>query len=160
MRKAAQITGAALIAAVLMTGCSSGSKKDDSSSKPTDSASAGSGDQQQTSNPPAQSGDKAITAAQLAGSWMKGKPGSPDFLMLAIIQQHASVIDHNTCDGQVIDNAQPVTLTFTCKDGDKKHAKGTVKSVDGSSLTVAWESGETDTLTKAKVPTMPMKPGA
>ncbi len=64
-----------------------------------------------------------------------------------------------TCTGQVVDNAQPVTLNMKNCSG---HTTGTVKNVDGKTLTVAWDGGQEEKLTKlAGLPAgLPAKPGS
>ncbi|WP_372410909.1 hypothetical protein [Streptomyces luteireticuli] len=146
MRKAAQFTGAALIAAVLMTGCGSGSK-DDGDAKKNDAASSGSSGSGQQSQAPAAGGDGA---AALQGGWAKGSLLDKSLMVLAVAGDHASlsVAPKVACSGKVVTTARPVTFELKCLDGSTEYAKGTVKSVDAKSITVAWASGKEDTLKK------------
>ncbi|UQI43035.1 hypothetical protein M1P56_00855 [Streptomyces sp. HU2014] len=150
MRKAVQITGAAIIAAVLMTGCGSeskdgGAKEPAQATPPADAPKAPS---QAPAEDPAKSGGD-VTAAKLAGGWKKGKLQDNSFLVLSFAGRTAALSGPGqSCTGTVNDSAKPVTLAFKCKQGDQ-YASGTVKGVDAGSLTVAWASGKEDTFTKA-----------
>ncbi|MBT2384153.1 hypothetical protein [Streptomyces sp. ISL-11] len=148
MRKAVQITGAALIAAVLMTGCGSesgGDKKDEA----TPAADA---PKQTPGDAPAKDPAKGpnTSAAALAGAWSKGKLADKSMRILSF-SGNAAALNAMTyaCAGKVVDNAQPVTLTFNCKNGNTEYAQGTVKSVNANSLTIAWASGKEDTFSKS-----------
>lgn len=147
MRKAAQFTGAALIAAVLMTGCGNGGKDGGDAKKNDAAPSAGSGSQQQSQAPAA---DGGADAAALQGSWAKGGFLTKDLVILAVAGDHASVsaAPKVACSGKVVTTAKPVTLDLKCLDGGTEYAKGTVKSVDARSITIAWASGKEDVLKK------------
>ncbi|MFE0042893.1 hypothetical protein [Streptomyces albireticuli] len=152
MRKAVQITGAAIIAAVLMTGCGSesedgGADKPAQSSAPPAEAPKGTG--QTPAEDPAKAGGGDVTAAKLAGGWSKGKLTDKSFMILSFSGKTVMLsVAGQACSGTVNDTAKPVALTFNCKDG-AEYASATVKSVDAASLTVAWASGKEDTLKKA-----------
>ncbi|MGW1076868.1 hypothetical protein [Streptomyces sp. NPDC002537] len=151
MRKAVQITGAALVAAVLMTGCSS--QSDDGDKKA--GATAPAADQQQkpgdtASAPAAPAGGGTVKAAELQGGWAKGKLMDKSLLILSFSRNLVMLSGKTACSGTVVDTAQPVTIDIThCQDGSNEYAKGTVKSVDAKTLTVAWANGKVDTFTKA-----------
>ncbi|MBO0652077.1 hypothetical protein J1792_04475 [Streptomyces triculaminicus] len=158
MRKAVQITGAAVIAAVLMTGCgSSGGEKDKETGQPAPTEASKPADAPK--DKPAETPAKQVTAADLEGSWTNGgKHGDNSLQSYTFTKSHVVIAGKATCTGQVVDNAQPVTLTMKNCPG---HTTGTVKSFDGKSFTVAWDSGTQDKLTKlAGLPAgLPVKPG-
>ncbi|MFI9203716.1 hypothetical protein [Streptomyces sp. NPDC053048] len=150
MRKAVQTTGAALIAAVLMTGCgSSGDDKkadtkpsaDAQQSKPADAA----------KDKPAEAPAKPVTAKDLEGGWANdGKAADKSLMVLTFAEKIVALKGKSTCTGEVVDNAQPVTINIkNCLDGSKDWTTGTVKGFDGKTLTVAWASGKEIKYTKA-----------
>ncbi|GGY09070.1 hypothetical protein [Streptomyces hiroshimensis] len=149
MRKAVQITGAALCAAVLMTGCSSssdGGKKDDKpvgGATPTSQAPA-----EQPSSPAADA--KRATAAELAGGWSNGgKLADKSIVILVFTQNTVTLSGKTACSGTLVDNAQPATITIKhCQDGSKDYTTGTIKDFDGKSFTVAWASGKEEKMIK------------
>ncbi|MFE5873132.1 hypothetical protein ACFQ6V_31385 [Streptomyces roseifaciens] len=150
MRKAVQITGAALCAAVLMTGCSSesdGGKKDD---KPAGGATPAS--QAPAEQPSAPAADaKRATAAELAGGWSNsGKLTDKSLVILSFAQDRVMLSGKTACSGTLVDNSQPATITIKhCQDGSTDYSTGTIKDFDGKSFTVAWASGKQDKMTKA-----------
>ncbi|MGK5545627.1 hypothetical protein ACSNOH_12965 [Streptomyces sp. URMC 127] len=152
MRKAVQITGAALCAAVLMTGCSSGSdggKKDD---KPAGSATPPSqAPAEQPSSPAADAGGQRATAAGLAGGWSNnGKLTDKSLVILSFAQNTVMLSGKTACSGTLVDNSQPATITIKrCQDGSTDYSTGTIKDFDGKSFTVVWASGKQDKMTKA-----------
>ncbi|CAM5498578.1 hypothetical protein [Streptomyces abikoensis] len=152
MRKAVQITGAALCAAVLMTGCSSGSdggKKDD---KPAGGATpASQAPAEQPSSPAADAGGQRATAAGLAGGWSNhGKLTENNLLILSFAGNTVMLSGKTACSGTLVDNSQPATITIKhCQDGSKDYTTGTIKDFDGKSFTVAWASGKQDKMSKA-----------
>ncbi|WP_367139523.1 MULTISPECIES: hypothetical protein [Streptomyces] len=151
MRKAVQITGAALCAAVLMTGCSSGSdggKKDDKpvgGATPTSQAPA-----EQPSSPAADAGGQRATAAGLAGGWSNnGKLTDKSLLILVFTQNTVTLSGKTACSGTLVDNSQPATITIKhCQDGSTDYTTGTIKDFDGKSFTVAWASGKQEKMSK------------
>ncbi|GAA0452583.1 hypothetical protein ACFQ2B_13730 [Streptomyces stramineus] len=148
MRKAVQITGAAIFAAVLMTGCSS--EGDDKPSDPKQSTPPAA-DQQKPGEKPADTPGSSgpVTPATLNGGWgNKGQLVDKSLLILSFADKTAMLSGKSACAGKVDYDAKPVTLTFNCKDGSTDYAKGTVKSVDGKTLVVSWASGKEDTFTK------------
>ncbi|MEU3753549.1 hypothetical protein AB0H17_12400 [Streptomyces olivoreticuli] len=164
MRKAVQITGAAIIAAVLMTGCSSQS---DGGKKPGD-ATPTAAQPDKPADPAAAKGGN-VKAADLKGGWSKGKLMDKSLLIMSFSGNMVMLSGKTACSGTVADTAQPATISIThCQDGSTEYTKGTIKRVDAKTLTVAWASGKEDTLTKAvgadgkpaaEVPGMPGKLG-
>ncbi|GHG76106.1 hypothetical protein [Streptomyces griseocarneus] len=158
MRKAVQITGAAVIAAVLMTGCgSSGDDKDKETGQPAPTGA--SKPAEAPKDKPAETPAKPVKAADLAGSWGNGGKHADNSLQTYTFTKNMVVMaGKDTCTGQVVDNAQPVTLTMKNCPG---RTTGTVKGFDGKSLTVSWEGGKEDKLTKVNgIPGLPAKPGS
>ncbi|MFF4223008.1 hypothetical protein ACFYZH_09080 [Streptomyces abikoensis] len=152
MRKAVQITGAAAVAAVLMTGCGSSSDKGGDKSKETGASAPATADSGKPTPGGAATSTPAqrVSAADLKGGWSKGKLSDQSLLILSFAGNKVGLSGKTACSGTVVDNAQPVTLEIThCQDGSTDYSKGTVKSFDGKSLTIAWASGKEDTLTKA-----------
>lgn len=153
MRKAVQITGAACIAAVLMTGCSKSSDNGGGKKADGDKATASAQPAAPGSNAPAPDpgSDNKTDAAALNGGWADLK--SPDGAVgLYISGTKAAVVNGaHKCSGG-INQAKPATLDLSCADGDSKRTHGTVEKVDGSSLTVAWASGAKETFAKAGMP--------
>ncbi|MFI1969431.1 hypothetical protein BLA24_14380 [Streptomyces cinnamoneus] len=149
MRKAVQITGAALIAAVLMTGCSKSSDDKGGDKGKETGATAPADPAKQPSGAPAADKPANVKAADLSGGWSKGKLSDQSLLILSFASNTVMLSGKTACSGKVNDTAQPVTLDIThCQDGSTEYGKGTVKSFDGKSLTISWASGKEDTLTK------------
>ncbi|MET9415301.1 hypothetical protein ABZY03_14180 [Streptomyces klenkii] len=149
MRKAVQITGAALCAAVLMTGCSSGSdggKKDD---KPAGGATPASQAPAEQPSAPAADG-KRVTAAELAGGWSNGgKLADQSIVILSFAQNTVMLSGKTACSGTLVDNSQPATISIKhCQGGGTDYTTGTIKDFDGKSFTVAWASGKQDRMSK------------
>ncbi len=141
MRKAAQITGAAVVAAVLLSGCGKGggSAKD---ATPTPA----------TSDAPSASAAAAATAggAKLDGTWQAKGPGGPT--TLTIVGDKAAVAAGKTvCAGAVVTNGKAY-LRLKCTDGSKQRAEGiAAPSPDGTSLSVNW-NGTTETFSRTAKP--------
>ncbi|MEV6673142.1 hypothetical protein [Streptomyces sp. NPDC051162] len=148
MRKAVQITGAAIIAAVLMTGCGSQSDDGDKNKSATPPPAAPAKPADPAAQAPAKGG--TVKAADLRGGWSKGKLMDKSMLILSFSGNMVMLSGKTACSGTVVDSTQPVTIDIThCQDGSTEYTKGTVKSVDAKTLTVAWASGKEDVLTKA-----------
>lgn len=146
MRKAVQITGAAVFAAVLMTGCSKSSDGGDKKVPATPPAAA---DSQAPAAGGASSAPAGGTTGSVDGAW--GAAQSADGAVgLSIHGAKGAVVNgKHICPGEVNQSAKPVTLTLKCNDGDTTRSQGTIVSSDGKSLTVSWASGRKDTFVKA-----------
>ncbi|MEU0272333.1 hypothetical protein [Streptomyces sp. NPDC006307] len=72
---------------------------------------------------------------------------------LTIKKGHAVVLaESRLCQGFAKDAGQGVvSLTVKCRDGGTERASGTAREAAGGKLVVTWDSGTTDTLTKATV---------
>ncbi|MFI9049500.1 hypothetical protein [Streptomyces sp. NPDC053427] len=155
MRKAAQIAGAAAIAAMLLSGCGSSSDKG-SDSTPSKAP---------KSEPSTPGGDgKAADAKAFEGAWTTGPADSP----LVLVVAHGTVAfadGHKTaCMGKVQKLGGMTVAALTCPKGDNARTVGTLKpGSDGKTLTVDWKSGPTEKYTKStdgsvKIPDMPNLP--
>ncbi|WP_338931600.1 hypothetical protein WEB32_15615 [Streptomyces netropsis] len=145
MRKAAQITGAALIAAVLMTGCSSesdGGKEKDKETGATAPASGKPGAGGGSAEPGA--GDPA----KLNGMWNRQKGN--DIVRVTIMDTTAiSASAGAVCSGPATTSGATAKLDLKCNASDNTRAKGTATlSADGKKLTVSWDNGPTEDFTK------------
>ncbi|MCC3768423.1 hypothetical protein [Streptomyces sp. UNOC14_S4] len=143
MRKAVQYTGAALIAAVLMTGCGSGGGG--STSGKSDKADAG----KDTAGPPTATARPSSGRGRLDGVY--GAHGDDGAIGLSVYQGKAVVYANNgqrVCTGTVAEEAKPMTLALTCADGNKERSAGTVEQAEGTTLVVSWGGGRKDTFTR------------
>ncbi|WP_053925051.1 hypothetical protein [Streptomyces chattanoogensis] len=155
MRKAAQIAGAAAVAAMLLSGCgSSGDKGSDSApSKAPESGPSTPG-----------GGDKAPGGKAFEGPWKAGSADSP----LVLVVSHGTVAfaeGHKTaCMGKVQEMGGTAMAVLTCSKGDDSRTMGTLRpGSDGKTMTVEWKNGPTEKYTKVtdgsvKVPDMPKMP--
>ncbi|MFC6067570.1 hypothetical protein [Streptomyces ochraceiscleroticus] len=129
MRKAAQIAGAAAIAAMLLSGCGSSSEGDEESK-------------------PSQSADGADKPASgIDGAWQSKSANGT--VTLAVIGESATLSTGKTaCQGTVQDMGTTM-LALKCSDGDDTRSMGTVKQT-GDKLTVSWKNGPTEEFTKTE----------
>ncbi|MCF3175286.1 hypothetical protein IPZ61_18420 [Streptomyces sioyaensis] len=155
MRKAAQIAGAAAIAAMLLSGCgSSGDTGSDSkpSKAPQDAPSTPGG------------ADKSAGAGAVEGAW-KGGSGSKPLILVVSKGTVAFSNGHKAaCLGKVQEMGGVTMAALKCTDGDTTRTMGTLKpGADGKTLTVDWKNGPTEKFTKSsddsvKIPDMPQLP--
>ncbi|UGY92982.1 hypothetical protein [Streptomyces gobiensis] len=142
MRTSARWTGAAatVIAAVLLvSGCGSGSDEG-KADKPSAGESAGT---DENGGPEADA--KPGTVQGIWNSEVDGK-----VYVLSIAGDVASLIRHDgqTCTGRVTDTGKP-SLTIKCPNGGgEERTNGTVDSIEGKTMKVSWNGGDTDTYTK------------
>lgn len=154
MRKAAQIAGAAAIAAMLLSGCgSSGGGSDSKPSKTPEAAPSTPGD-----------ADKPASPAGVEGAWKTGSSGSPLILVITKGTVAFSNGHKAACLGKVQEMAGMTMAVLKCTDGDTTRTMGTLKpGSDGKTLTVDWKNGPTEKYTKSsdgsvKIPDMPELP--
>ncbi|WP_143688628.1 hypothetical protein [Streptomyces barkulensis] len=142
MRTSARYAGAAaaLATALLVSGCGSGGGSGEPEPKPSS---------EQTAEPTGDPGGEAATGG-VNGTW-SAKDGDKA-MVLSVNDDQVALLGETACTGTADTDADPVTFALKCTDGSTDRTKGTVKSVKGESLTVAWESGTTDTFTKVEVP--------
>ncbi|MEU8915931.1 MULTISPECIES: hypothetical protein [Streptomyces] len=157
MRKAAQIAGAAAIAAMLLSGCgSSGGNETGNDSKPSKSPDAA---------PSTPGGaDKPASPAAVEGAWKSG-PTSNQLILVITKGTVAFSNGHKAaCLGKVQEMAGMTMAAVKCTDGDTTRTMGTLKpGADGKTLTVDWKNGPTEKYTKSsdgsvKIPDMPEMP--
>ncbi|MFI1797659.1 hypothetical protein ACH427_09910 [Streptomyces sp. NPDC020379] len=144
MRKAVQITGAAFIAAVLMTGCGSQSDDKDKSATPPPSAPT------KPAGPAAQDPAEGTgVTGPVEGTYAAKIDGTGWGLVISPSMAALAGAGH-VCDGTVDHNAKPPTLTLKCADGDTLRTQGEIVSADGKTLVVSWSSGKKDTFLKTE----------
>ncbi|MFD7665200.1 hypothetical protein [Streptomyces sp. NPDC059788] len=158
MRKAAQIAGTAVVAALLLSGCGSGGGggRSDAAGEPGKAPAA---------SPSQPAGDKpADGPSALDGAWTARTGDS--HLTLVIYRGIASMglgNDSGTaCQGKV-ETMGVTMIALKCMGGHATRTMGTVKpGADGRTLKVSWKGGPTDDFTKAegklKLPGMPSLP--
>ncbi|MEV6669146.1 hypothetical protein [Streptomyces sp. NPDC051162] len=142
MRRAAQYTGVALVAAVLMTGCGSGGDKK-------------SADEPSASTPSGTGGDSPATGAPGHYDGVYGARSDDGMVGMTITQGKAIVYANNgkrACTGTVDEKDRPAKLALKCADGDTERTAGTVDSSDGKTLVVSWAAGRKDTFTRSGDP--------
>lgn len=154
MRKAAQIAGAATVAAMLLSGCGSSGKTGGADAPSTSPAPAA----------PTQGADKPAAGSALDGAWT-AKTGDSD-LTLVIYRGTASMGlgagSNVACQGKV-ETMGVTVIALKCMGGHTTRTMGTAKpAADGKTMKVSWKGGPTDDFTKAegklKLPTMPSLP--
>jgi hypothetical protein len=140
VRKAAQITGAALVAAVLVSGCSS--SKNDGNKDATPSASA-------SQAAPSSAPSMAAPAGKIDGSW--AGQNSDGVKTLTIVGDKAATAGKTVCVGAVLTAGQTL-LHLKCADHSTTHTDAVVTlGSDGKSLSVNWGSAvDTFSRTAAK----------
>lgn len=155
MRKAAQIAGAAAIAAMLLSGCGS-SGNGGTDSKPSKTPEAA---------PSTPGGaDKPASPSAVEGAWKAGSDSSPLVLVITKGTVAFSNGHKSACLGKAQEMAGMTMVALKCTDGDTTRTTGTLKAgSDGKTLTVNWKNGPTEKYTKSsdgsvKIPDMPELP--
>ncbi|MEV4440480.1 hypothetical protein AB0K09_15935 [Streptomyces sp. NPDC049577] len=145
MRNAVQITGAALLAAVLMTGCSSSSGDDKNVGQDTTAPA------KQPTTPA--SSAPAVPAGSVDGAYAAQTGEGP--VGLSLVGGKAAVASEGgkrLCNG----TNHGTSIDVKCPDGSTKRTKGTIEKAEGTTLVVAWEGGPKDTFTrKGDAPKLP-----
>ncbi|MFI6644441.1 hypothetical protein [Streptomyces sp. NPDC050504] len=154
------VTAAGLAALLALTGCGSDDKGDSGKGKEEKSTSGGTGaatgGDDKKDDGAAKGGDESVE-----GSWMSVGGAKPVVLSVKG-EQAVLVADGHVCSGTAKSKGK-VTLSLTCADGNTDRTMGSVESNDGTSITVSWDAGKSDTLTKTepgKLPDMSKVPGA
>ena len=139
-----------LAGALTLTACGGdGDGSDDASATPTPSvtrtADTGGGT----------GGSDKAPAGDLQGSWLTTADGKAVVLMVNGEEAALFATGGTVCSGTAKGDAE-ATIALKCPTGNGDRTKGTVTSVDGKSLTVAWEgaAGE-ETYTKAEGGSLP-----
>ncbi|MBB5938085.1 hypothetical protein [Streptomyces zagrosensis] len=138
MRKAATIAGASVLAALLVTGCSSDSSGDKDSDKAKQPPT---GAEQQPSDAPA-GGD----GAKVAGTYVTTGTGGQR-MALAVQGKAAVLAGPHACTGTYQQNM----LMLKCPDGNTDRTMGKVTTNADGSLTVDWDAlSEDDVFVQTK----------
>ncbi|WP_159395183.1 hypothetical protein [Streptomyces albireticuli] len=143
MRRAAQFTGAALVAAVLMTGCGSGGGDKDGGKKEAGAPSAAPSSPARGGVPDSKGG------SSLDGVYAARSADGP--VGLSVHQGKAALYADSgkrACTGTVGVDRKPVTFALTCADGNTDRASGKVERADGKALVVSWANGGKDTFSR------------
>ncbi|MEW1922665.1 hypothetical protein [Streptomyces sp. NPDC088360] len=140
---------AGLVAALVLTGCSSDGGDGEDAGKDKDKGSAGSSagaDGSDGSDTPDEGGaDSGAKDGGSEGSWVATAGGNP--LALVIAGEKATLLGENVlCSG----TAAGETIKLKCAKGDSDRTEGTVESVNGTSMTVAWQGAGKDQFTRTK----------
>ncbi len=146
VRKAAQITGSVIVAAVLMTGCGSNSDKGDEGEKRNGATSAAPAPKSSSSSAaPSGQGDGGGT---LDGIW--NRQNGTDIVRVTIFGDRGiSDSSQGVCNGSAQRSGSAVKLDLKCPGGDNSRAKGTATLQDGGkTLAVGWDNGTTEKFTK------------
>ncbi|CAL9466686.1 hypothetical protein [Streptomyces sp. enrichment culture] len=154
------VAGSGLVAALLLTACSSdGDSGDDAGSDATPSvtATAGSGGGTGGSGAPDGSGDASgAPAGELEGSWLATTGGKAVALVVTGEQAGLFATGGTVCSGTARQADGSHTVSLDCGDGNDDRAQGTVDSVTGSTLKITWDGPlGTETYTKAEGGSLP-----
>ncbi|MFB7636517.1 hypothetical protein ACFC0M_37015 [Streptomyces sp. NPDC056149] len=157
MRKAAQFTGVAAIAALLLSGCGSSGERGKDAGTPSTSPKS-------TPSAPTGGDGKAAQPGAVEGAWKSGSSASPLVLVVAKGTAAFSKGHQSACMGKVEKMGGATMAVLKCTDGSTSHTMGVLEpGADGKTLTVKWKGGPTEHYTKAddgsvKVPEMPKLP--
>ncbi|AKZ57179.1 Membrane protein [Streptomyces ambofaciens ATCC 23877] len=142
MRAAVAVVG--LVGALALTACTDGGDGDGGS------ATGGSGGGDKSSSAPSDAatadtgggtGGSPSAAGELEGSWLATTDGQAVALMVTGDKAALFATGGTVCSGTAGEDAGTRTIRLKCTSGGDDRATGTVQSVDGSSLTVAWQGG-------------------
>ncbi|MWA12632.1 hypothetical protein [Streptomyces sp. BA2] len=144
---------AGLVAALVLTGCSSdgGDGEDEGKDKGSSSAGSSTGsDGSDGAETPDEGGadsgaDSGAEDGSSEGSWVATADGNP--LALVIAGKQATLLGENVlCSGTASGDA----IKLKCAKGDSDRTEGTVESVNGTSMTVSWQGAGEDQFTRTK----------
>lgn len=158
MRTSGRIVGvAAAVAAagLVLTGCGGGSDSGGDSKDPKPSTS-----QATPPSSPSQEAPKEATGdlKKLAGTWvdkeaMTGQSGK--MLGLVILKNQVATAGSGkdaSCQGAFTGDKLPASFSLKCQKPGAGYDQGKVTKVQGQELTVSWQNGKTQTLTKSGKP--------
>ncbi|MFF7189328.1 hypothetical protein ACFZAR_29630 [Streptomyces sp. NPDC008222] len=140
----ATLASAGLAAALLLTGCSSGSGDggsgaDDSSTPSAAGSTADTG------------GSPSAKAGKLEGSWLATTGGKAVALVITGKQAALFSTGGTVCSGTAGEEAGMQMIHLKCTDGSKNRATGMVDSVNSANMKVTWGGGVgSETYTKAE----------
>lgn len=144
------LAAAGLMAALVLTGCSSDSGDSGGGASATPSPSASSADGGGASATP------SGKAGKLEGSWLATTGGKAVALVINGSQAGLFTTGGTVCSGTAGEEAGMQMIHLKCTDGSKKRTTGMVDSVTSSSMKVTWEGGiGTETYTKGAGGTFP-----
>ncbi|MET9291539.1 hypothetical protein [Streptomyces sp. NPDC003077] len=147
MRNAAPIAGAAVAAALLLSGC--GGTGDGAG---TGKVASGSPEASRSGDGEGKDADQAFQ-----GAWEAGTDGTKVILVVAERTASLSVGRKTACLGTV----EGRTVTVRCSNGDTTRTTGTLEpGNDSKSLTVAWKDGPTDAFTRSPAGGIKLPSGA
>ncbi|MEV8316105.1 hypothetical protein AB0Q95_18210 [Streptomyces sp. NPDC059900] len=137
---------AGLVAALVLTGCSSDGGDGDDEGKDKSSAGSSAGAEGSSdADAPDEGSDSGAKDGSSEGSWVATADGNP--LALVIAGKQATLLGENVlCSG----TAGGDTITLKCAKGDSDRTNGTVESVNGTSMTVSWQGAGKDQFTKTE----------
>ncbi|MFG2498645.1 hypothetical protein ACGFSB_10625 [Streptomyces sp. NPDC048441] len=137
---------AGLVAALVLTGCSSDG--DDGGDGGKDKSTAGSSAGSDGSGTPDEGGSDSDSGAKDGssdGSWVTTADGSP--LALVIAGKQATLLGENVlCSGTAGGDA----IQLKCVKGGSDRTEGKVESVNSTSMTVSWTGAGTDQFKKTE----------
>ncbi|AQS68378.1 hypothetical protein [Streptomyces pactum] len=155
--RAAAAVAVGLVGALALTGCTDGGDSDDGSpggggkSSPAPGASASAADTGGGSG-----GSPSAAAGELEGSWLATTDGQAVALMVTGDKAALFATGGTVCSGTAGEDSGTRTIRLKCTDGSDERATGTVESVDGASLKVAWRGGlGEETYTKSEGGSLP-----
>lgn len=143
---------AGLVAALVLTGCSSdggdgdeGKDKGSAGSSAGAEGSGGSSGSGGSDTPDDGGADSGAEDGGSEGSWVATADGNP--LALVIAGKQATLLGENVlCSG----TAGAETIRLKCAKGDSDRTEGTIESVNGTSMTVSWQGAGKDQFTRTK----------
>lgn len=143
----------ALAGALVLTACSEGGSDDaDGPATPTPSATASADSGGGTGD----SGASATPAGELEGSWLTTSGGKAVALVITGGDAALFATGGTACTGTAEVDGENASLSMKCTDSAENRTKGTVDSVDGTTLKVTWEGDlGTETYIKAEGGTIP-----
>ncbi|MEU3735188.1 hypothetical protein AB0E81_38265 [Streptomyces sp. NPDC033538] len=168
MRTAAVVVG--LMGALTLTACSDGGDSDDGGTGGGSGGGTGGGDKSSAAPSTTASGAEtgggsgsggsgrspSAAAGELEGSWLATTGGQAVALMVTGDKAALFATGGTVCSGTIGEESGTRTIRLKCTDGSDDRATGTVESVDGTSLEVAWQGGlGEETYTKSEGGSLP-----
>ncbi|MFH9735060.1 hypothetical protein [Streptomyces sp. NPDC017260] len=132
-----------------LTACSDGGDSDDGGTGGGSGGSTGGGDKSSAAPSTTASaetgggsgGSPSAAAGELEGSWLATTGGQAVALMVTGDKAALFATGGTVCSGTAGEDSGTRTIRLKCTDGSDDRATGTVESVDGTSLEVAWQGG-------------------